>query len=163
MTGPLARAGGVALCPLVMTDVLFYHLERTSVQDVLPGLLLRSLERGWSAVIRCADEEELRALDDHLWTYDDQSFLPHAAGTPDPQTPVWLTIDEQLPEGRQILFALTAEKFTPDGLEALERAVLMFTEESAPAAREAWKAVKASGLEATYWKQDSGGKWVKAG
>lgn len=145
-----------------MTEVLFYHLERARAQDVLPGLLERSLSRGWSVVIRCRNEEELRALDDHLWTYHDESFLPHGTGAPDPSQPVWLTATDQVPEGRDVLFALRAEDFDPESLKGLTRAILMFTPEGAPPARDAWKAVKAAGLAATYWKQDPDGRWVKA-
>ncbi|MEM9234367.1 MAG: DNA polymerase III subunit chi [Pseudomonadota bacterium] len=152
---------GYRLCE--MAEVLFYHLERGGPADVLPGLLERTLSRGWSAVIRCADEEELRSLDDHLWTYQDESFLPHGAGAPDPRTPIWLTAEADVPEDRDVLFALTSEGFAPESHKGLTRAVLMFAESGAPAAREAWKSVKAAGLEATYWKQDPSGKWVKAG
>ena len=145
-----------------MTEVLFYHLERARAQDVLPGLLERSLSRGWSVVIRCRNEEDVRALDDHLWTYHDESFLPHGTGASDPNQPVWLTATGEVPEGRDVLFALRAEDFDPEGLKGLTRAILMFTAEGAPPAREAWKAVKAAGLDATYWKQDPDGRWVKA-
>ena len=37
---------------LPMTEVLFYHLERARLEGVLPGLLEKSLERGWKAVVR---------------------------------------------------------------------------------------------------------------
>lgn len=146
-----------------MTDVLFYHLERARAEDVLPGLLEKSLSRGWSAVVRVPDEDALRRMDDHLWTYRDESFLPHGSGYHDPRVPVWLTTGDEVPEDRKILFALTAEGFAPERLGGLKRAVLMFDADGAPEAREAWKAVKAAGLEATYWKQDMDGRWVKAG
>ena len=146
-----------------MTEILFYHIERGSPSDVLPGLLERTLSRGWTAVVRCRDEGELRALDDHLWTYHDESFLPHGAGAADERVPVWLTTGDELPEGRDVLFALSAETFRPEGLNGLTRAVLMFGAGDAPAARAAWKAVQGAGAEATYWKQDEHGRWVKAG
>ena len=46
-----------------MTDVLFYHLERTTLEKVLPGLLEKSLERGWRAVVQATTEERIEALD----------------------------------------------------------------------------------------------------
>ena len=146
-----------------MTEILFYHLEHGSPKDVLPSLLERTLQRDWRAVIRCRDEKELRALDDHLWTYRDESFLPHGVGEVDPSTPLWLTAADNVPAGFEVLFTLRAEGFDPAGLAGLTRVVLMFTQQDAPAAREAWKAVKASGLTATYWKQDPDGRWIKAG
>ena len=60
-----------------MTEVLFYHLERQPLDRVLPSLLEKTLERGWKAVVRCGSEQRLEALDLALWTYRDDSFLPH--------------------------------------------------------------------------------------
>ena len=34
-----------------MTEVLFYHLQNMSVENVLPPLLEKSLERGWRDVV----------------------------------------------------------------------------------------------------------------
>ena len=33
-----------------VTDVLFYHLQRQPLEEVLPTLVEKSLERGWRAV-----------------------------------------------------------------------------------------------------------------
>ena len=47
---------------------------------MLPTLLEKSLERGWRVVVQAASEERVEALDAHLWTYRDDSFLPHGTG-----------------------------------------------------------------------------------
>ena len=56
-----------------MTEVLFYHLQNMSVENVLPPLLEKSLERGWRVVVQSTSEERADALDAHLWTYRDDS------------------------------------------------------------------------------------------
>src|SRR4051794_41941253 len=61
-----------------MTEVLFYHLQNMTVENVLPPLLEKSLERGWRVVVQSNSPERADALDAHLWTYRDDSFLPHA-------------------------------------------------------------------------------------
>ena len=61
-----------------MTEVLFYHLQNMSLESVLPPLLEKSLERGWRVVVQSTSQERTEALDAHLWTYRDNSFLPHA-------------------------------------------------------------------------------------
>ena len=43
------------------TEALFYHLERHPLEVVLPQLLLRTLERGWRAVVQAGSEERLEA------------------------------------------------------------------------------------------------------
>ena len=60
----------------IVTETLFYHLERRSLEDVLPGLVEKSLERGWRAVIKTDSSERSDALDNLLWTYDEQCFWP---------------------------------------------------------------------------------------
>ena len=61
-----------------MTEILFYHLERQPLFQVLPSLLEKTRERGWRAVVRTVDGEQAASLDEHLWTYREESFLPHA-------------------------------------------------------------------------------------
>ena len=60
-----------------MTEVLFYHLQHQPLEAVLPTLLEKTLERGWRAAVQVTTEERMSALDDHLWTFTDESFLPH--------------------------------------------------------------------------------------
>src|SRR5437868_14890959 len=61
-----------------MTEILFYHLRKQPIEQVLPALLEKSLERGWRVTVQVASEERLEALDSHLWTYREDGFLPHA-------------------------------------------------------------------------------------
>ena len=80
-----------------MTEVLFYHLERRTLDDVLPGLVEKTLERGWRALIRAESADRAEALDNLLWTYSEQTFLPHAQlgdGNARRQ-PVLITVEEQ--------------------------------------------------------------------
>jgi DNA polymerase III subunit chi len=60
-----------------MTEVFFYHLERAALEDVLPGLLEKTRERGWKALVRAGSDERIATLDSHLWTYREESFLAH--------------------------------------------------------------------------------------
>ena len=62
-----------------MTDVRFYHLTRTRLEDALPVMLGRTLERGGRAVVRLATPARLKALDEWLWTFDDAAFIPHGS------------------------------------------------------------------------------------
>ena len=89
-----------------MVETLFYHLERRSLEDVLPGLVEKSLQRGWRAAIKTDSSERSDTLDTLLWTYDDQSFLAHAQqgdGKAEDQ-PVLITVEEGNPNSAQIFF-----------------------------------------------------------
>ena len=150
-----------------MTETLFYHLERRSLEDVLPGLVQKSLQRGWRALIRTDSSERSDALDTLLWTYDDQSFLPHAqAGDGDSsRQPVLITVEDGNPNAAQILFYVGGA-LPPDwgALAGLARVVLLFDGRDGEAlaqARAAWKDAKASGHDVTYWKEAPSGKFEK--
>jgi DNA polymerase-3 subunit chi len=150
-----------------MTETLFYHLERRALEDVLPGLIEKTLERGWRALIRCDSAERAEAIDNLLWTYDDQSFVPHAqAGDGDSaRQPVLITVEEANANAANVLF-LVGGAAPPAWNETndLTRIVLMFDGRD-PAmlssARAAWKDAKAAGHEATYWKEMPSGKFEK--
>jgi len=61
-----------------MTEVFFYHLERRGLDDALPPITDKTLERGWRALIKTESAERADAVDNLLWTYNEESFLPHA-------------------------------------------------------------------------------------
>ena len=46
-----------------MTEVLFYHLQNMTVENVLPPLLEKSLERGWRVIVQSTSQERAEALD----------------------------------------------------------------------------------------------------
>ncbi len=46
-----------------MTEVLFYHLQETTLERVLPPLIEKSLERKWRVIVQTASEERAEALD----------------------------------------------------------------------------------------------------
>ncbi|MEE2692295.1 MAG: DNA polymerase III subunit chi [Pseudomonadota bacterium] len=150
-----------------MSEVLFYHLERASLESVLPGLLEKSLERGWKAVVRTGARDRLVALSEHLWTYRDDAFLPHAAGGENgARQPVWLTDADDVPNAAEVLFLVEGATAEARSLDRFQRSVAIFDgreDAAVEKARAFWKEVKAAGHDATYWKQSPAGRWEKQG
>ncbi len=148
-----------------MPEILFYHLQSRPLEQVLPVLLERSLARGWKAVVELSSPERLSALDDHLWSFADDSFLPHVPAH-DPEAagnPIVLTTGPENPNGAQIRFCVDGVRI-PDALQDYERLVLMFDgddPDALAAARDDWRKLKALGQSATYWQQDETGRWEK--
>jgi len=146
-----------------MNEVLFYHLQGRGIESVLPALLERSLQRGWRVVVQGGSEERLAALDALLWTYRDDSFLPHgmADDRDAAEHPILLTTGEERSNGAQVRFLIDGAVLPPDA-EAYERLVLMFDgndEEAVAAARAQWKEGRARGFSVTYWQQNAQGGW----
>jgi DNA polymerase-3 subunit chi len=147
-----------------MTPVYFYHLERQSLEGVLPKMLATSLERGWRVVVQAGSDERAEALAGHLWAFDDESFLPHgtkADGMADLQ-PVWLTAEDENPNAANVRFYVDGAPL--GAIDGLERAVIIFDgkdEEALASARANWKRLRDDGHEVNYFQQDDEGRWQK--
>ena len=145
-----------------MTETLFYHLERRSLDAILPGLIERTLERGWRAVIKTESAERADALDNLLWTYDDQTFLPHAQsgdGNPKRQ-PVLITVEDGNPNEAQVRFLVDGAEL--EDAAPYDRVVYVFDghdEDAVSQARAEWQKAKAQGFSVSYWQQDLQGRW----
>ncbi|MGH6889642.1 MAG: DNA polymerase III subunit chi [Rhizomicrobium sp.] len=151
-----------------MSEVLFYHLEKRALEDVLPQLVERTLARGQRALIRTESADRAESIDRFLWTWNEESFLPHAReGEGDPAAqPVLIATEEGNPNGAQVLFFVGgAPPGAWDGeAAAFERIVVLFDGRDAEAlarARDAWSAANALGHDVAYWRQSAGGKWEK--
>jgi len=146
------------------TEVLFYHLEHFPLERVLPSLVEKTLERGWRAVVQAGSPERVEALDNHLWSYREESFLPHGSvkdGYAEHQ-PVFLTADEANPNGAQVRFLVDGADVA--AFEGYTRMVVMFDgrdEEALARARAQWKRARDQGCAVTYWQQTREGRWEK--
>ena len=152
-----------------MTEIYFYHLERQTLDQVLPKLLAAGLERGWRAVVQAGSAERAEALSSLLWTFSDDAFLPHgtrADGLAELQ-PVWLTALDENPNSANVRFYVDGAAV--GGISGLTRAVVLFDgadEAGLARAREDWKRFRAEGHAVRYWQQDEEGRWqdrAKAG
>ena len=148
-----------------MTEVLFYHLQNMTLETVLPPLLEKSLERGWRVVVQATSEERVEALDAHLWTYRDDSFLPHATwqAADAAEQPILLVLEDGNPNQAQVRF-LVDNAALPADAGGYERMVMVFNGDDGEAlagARAAWTDCKTRGFTATYWQTDERGRWQK--
>lgn len=146
-------------------EIWFYHLERSSLDQVLPGLLEKTRERGWRALVRAADPRLLDDIDERLWTYRDDSFLAHGRAA-DPEAarqPILLTDSMENPNAAQALFIVDSAEL--GDTEAYDRCFIIFDgrdESALTGARGRWKALKGAGADLAYWKQSPEGRWEKA-
>lgn len=150
-----------------MTDIAFYHLQRSPLAAVLPNLLQRTLEAGKRGLVVTGSDERCEDLNMLLWTQNPNGWLPHGSardGAPEAQ-PVWLTNVDENPNGAEFVFLTDGAKVADLG--QFERGFDLFDGNDADAveaARGRWRALKDSGHTLTYWQQNEAGKWQeKAG
>jgi DNA polymerase-3 subunit chi len=148
-----------------MTEVLFYHLKGQTLEQVLPSLLQRSLERGWRVVVQASSDERVDGLDAHLWTWRDDAFLPHGTwrDSEASEHPILLTVNDENPNGAGVRFLVEGAGM-PGNAAAYQRLVLVFDGEDPDAvetARARWAEAKTAGFEVTYWQADEHGRWKR--
>ncbi|RED53512.1 DNA polymerase III subunit chi [Aestuariispira insulae] len=145
-------------------ETRYYHLQRKTLEQILPQLLQMTLERNWRAVVMVGSPERVEFLNRHLWTFNDRSFIPHGAaedGEAELQ-PVWLTSEEENPNNSNVLFLVDGADSAD--LEQYELVCRLFdgNDDLAVAdARKFWKAQKDAGHRLTYWQQTDQGGWTK--
>ncbi|WP_417684075.1 DNA polymerase III subunit chi [Roseibium sp.] len=145
-------------------EVLFYHLVHQPLEAALPPLLMKCLERDWRVVVQAGSEERCAALDAHLWTFQDDSFLPHgtkADGHAEEQL-IYMTAEGDNPNRADVRFLV--DRAAPPPLAGYTRAVYMFDGNDSEAladARQRWKEAKAEGFAVTYWQQTGAGGWER--
>lgn len=147
-----------------MSEVLFYHLDRQKLEAVLPSLLERTLQRGWRAAVEAPGIERIEALDALLWTYRDDSFLPHGLdeGAFAAHQPILLTTRPGATNAAHVRFLIDGAEVRD--IDTYERVVVLFDghdDEAVAQARAQWKELKGSIHELTYWQQDEAGRWQK--
>ena len=145
-----------------MSEIRFYHLQRTRLEAALPKMLERCLERGERAVVMLGSAERVEALATHLWTYNDRGFLPHGTaedGFADRQ-PIWLTARDENPNSAEVLFL--ADGAESADVASYKKCVELFDgadEQAVAAAQRRWAAYKAEGHALTYYQQNDKGGW----
>ncbi len=148
-----------------MAEVLFYHLTSAPLEAMLPELLEKSLARGWRVLLRLGSEAGAGFLDERLWSYRDDAFLPHglASAPHAARQPILLTTGRENLNAADVLMLALGARAEVEDMAGFARACLIFDgadADAVAAARADWRAVTAAGLPAKYWAQEDG-RWVQ--
>lgn len=147
-----------------MAGIGFYQLQTLMLEKALPRLLEKTLAEGKRAVVMAASAERVEFLNQALWAFGRDSWLPHGSekdGVPEDQ-PIWLTERDENPNGASFLF-LTDGSVT-DRAADYERVFEIFDGNdpgALEAARERWRSYVSCGHALTYWRQTDAGGWEK--
>ena len=139
----------------------FYHLAASPLERVLPSICEKILANGERLLV-VADGEVLARLDEQLWSYAKEAFLPHGmVDQPRAEDQPVLLSTEPAPANGATNIAL-ADGIWRDEALGFARAFYFFDNSHLDTARGSWRALKGrEGVECRYWKQDDRGKWVQ--
>jgi DNA polymerase III subunit chi len=146
------------------TEIRFYHMQTRRLEQVLPEILAKALQRGSRIVVKAGSMERVEALDAALWQFDAASFLPHGfqRDGSEAEQPVWLTTGDDNPNGADILILTDGAASGSIGDYALACEIFDGADDDAvAAARARWKVYKDKGFAVSYFQQDDSGKWTK--
>ena len=143
---------------------LFYHLTRSTEEDLIRMLITRAVATGWRVMLRGTDDAALRRMDTRLWTEPADSFVPHGleGGARDADQPVLLGKGPATNAAQGVILTGGA---VADAAEAmgLQRLWVLFDgadDTAVTGARALWRQLTEGGVDAEYWSEDSG-KWAK--
>jgi DNA polymerase-3 subunit chi len=147
-----------------MTDIGFYHLQKSTLGEALPRLLEKAVGAGHRILVRLPSEAEAERLAVSLWTYDPNSFLPHGTAKDGraAEQPIYLTSLDENPNGADLLAQVGGAEMTD--LQPFKRCLDMFDgadDDAVAAARARWKRYQAAGHQLTYWQQKPNGGWER--
>ena len=136
----------------------FYHVSASPLERVLPAICERVLASGERLLV-VAEEDMLPSLDEQLWAYAKNSFLPHGTENAEKQ-PILLSSQPVAANGATHI-ALADGRWREEAL-GFARTFYFFDGDRLDDARGVWRALKGNAeAEPRYWKQDERGKWVQ--
>ncbi|MEI8320546.1 MAG: DNA polymerase III subunit chi [Alphaproteobacteria bacterium] len=147
-------------------QISFYHLTRLSLGKSLPKLLEKVLQQNLRCVVVASTEADVQILNDQLWTYHPEGFLPHGTkkeGRPKDQ-PVWISTAQENPNESKVLvltWPIPVENF--DGFERIAYIFDGNKDDDLTAARSLWKEYNTPDHTLAYWQQDESGQWTQKG
>jgi DNA polymerase-3 subunit chi len=144
-------------------QVDFYHLTKLPLERALPQIAAKVVAAGGRLIIVAGEENQRVRLDQLLWSYAPESFLPHgqAGGEDDARQPVLIVASPEAANGARNI-ALVDGVWREEAL-AFDRAFHFFDEERIADARAAWRGLAdRDGIDRNYWKQNDAGRWEKA-
>ena len=149
-----------------MTQIIFYSAAPLQVEKTLFALLEKSLEKGNKSLLLFKDKEKCLSINEQLWTYKQNSFLPHISE--DDQiydkidVPVYLSTKNENPFKAELLFSI--DGFLPDNIDHFER-VIIIIDVNDELLNEKYKNyyldINKNFEDIVFYKSDDNGKWIE--
>ena len=147
-----------------MTRYDFYHLQKTPLEQVLPKLCEKAYATGKRIKILVGNDERVEFLNSLLWTYSEESFLPHGSKKDGfaSEQPIFLSSTEDNENNAELLILVDGAMPSIDILKTYERVLNIFDGNdniSLNNSRDYWKMIKSTDGELHYWQQKDNGSF----
>lgn len=149
-----------------MTQIIFYSTAPLQVEKTLFALLEKSLVKGNKSLLLFKDKDKCLSINEQLWTYKQNSFLPHISE--DDQiydnidVPVYLSTKNENPFKAELLFSI--DGFLPDNIDHFER-VIIIIDVNDELLNEKYKNyyldINKNFEDIVFYKSDDNGKWIE--
>lgn len=129
-----------------MTRIDFYHLQKAPLEQILPKLCEKAYATGKRIKILLGNAERVEFINSLLWTYSEESFLPHGSkrdGFAEEQ-PIFISADETNENNALLLILADGAQIAVEKLDAYERVLNIFdgnVETALNNARAYWKEI----------------------
>ena len=149
-----------------MTQIIFYSTAPLQVEKTLFALLEKSLEKGNKSLLLFKDKEKCLSINEQLWTYKQNSFLPHILEGEqiydNIDVPVYLSTKNENPFKAELLFSI--DGFLPDNIDHFER-VIIIIDVNDELLNEKYKNyyldINKNFEDIVFYKSDDNGKWIE--
>ena len=149
-----------------MTQIIFYCTAPLQVEKTLFTLLEKSLEKGNKSLLLFRDKEKCLSINEQLWTYKQNSFLPHLSEDDeiydDIDIPVYLSTKNENPFKAELLFSI--DGFLPDNIDHFER-IIIIIDINDELLHEIYKNyyldINENFEDIVFYKSDDNGKWIE--
>jgi DNA polymerase-3 subunit chi len=145
----------------------FYHLVKNSLEETASLLLEKAYSAGNKVLFLVSSEDKAEELSEYLWSYKEESFLPHGTlkdGFKD-KHPIFVTSDlSENFNDANILVLADGVVLSDKELDSYDRILNVFDGNSISAVEQArvfWKELKNSGSDLHYWQQNVNGAWTE--
>ena len=141
----------------------FYHLEASSLKGLLPELLQKCLDKDWRAVVKLPPEM-IADMDDYLWAYKNESFLPHGRDDQPKADLQPILLTAHMTEAPHFDVAILIGSQALQDYAKLKRVMIIIDghdSDNVAQERARWKQLKDSGASLAYYQQSQNGIWEK--
>lgn len=149
------------------SEVSFYQVKSGLLLKVLPKLLEKVLQQGMRGFVWAEDEALCQKIDDSLWTYHPQSFLPHGTveDSSASEQPILIsTKQEQNKNNSNVFVSVQLEDIAGIETAIYKKIIYVFEEgetDSVEKMNQLATRFQAKACTVVCWQQNKQGAWEK--